>query len=102
MGKHDEEEQFARAIAAEESRRLRAAHRKQRSWFGLGVFGLVGWAFSIPMLALLGIGIWIDSATTSGYSWALMGVFVGAFLGALNAWVWVRAEQRKLEEDENE
>mgnify|MGYP005845339669 CR=1 FL=1 len=41
---------FSRRVEAEERRKLRARRRRERRiWFGLGMFGIVGWAFgSIP------------------------------------------------------
>jgi ATP synthase protein I len=71
-------------------------------WAGLGMIGLVGWAFTIPMLAVVGLGIWVDTQTESPLAWSLMAVFVGAFIGGLNAWYWVRHEERKTQEEENE
>lgn len=100
----DREREFEEELRARERRRVRAEKRRARgehSWFGLGMLGLVGWAFAIPLLAVLGVGIWLDTRLESPYSWSLMGVFVGAAVGALNAWYWVRNEERKIEEDED-
>ena len=98
----DREQQLEDELRRREQRRLRAKNRQEHSWFGLGMLGLVGWAFAIPMLAVLGIGIWLDTRLEDAYSWSLMGVFVGAAIGAANAWYWVKNEQRKIEEDERE
>lgn len=89
-------------LKRKEQRRMQARRRTERSWFGLGMLGLVGWSFAIPMLIVLAIGIWIDTRYASPYSWSLMGVFVGAALGAFNAWYWVKHESRKIEEDERD
>ncbi len=97
----DHEREMERELEKKERRRLHRKRRKERSWFGLGMLGLVGWAFAIPMLAVLGIGIWLDTRYETQYSWSLMGVFVGAAVGGLNAWYWVRHEERSVEEDEN-
>lgn len=98
----DRERELEERLKRREERRLAARNRTEHSWFGLGMLGLVGWAFAIPMLAVLGVGIWLDTSTDSPYSWSLMGVFVGAAVGAANAWYWVKTEQRKIEEEHDE
>lgn len=98
----DRERELEKELERREERRLKAQRSEERPWFGLGMLGLVGWAFAIPMLAVLGVGIWLDTRLETPHSWSLMGVFVGAGIGALNAWYWVKNEQRKIEEDEEE
>ncbi len=96
----------------EEARRLqqrigRQAARKRRAererggsvWFGLGMFGLVGWSVTIPTLAAVALGVWIDTTWRSRYSWTLMLLVPGIALGCLNAWYWVERERRGIEMD---
>ncbi len=86
-------EEFRRQIRRKEERKMEARKRRDRGvWFGLGMFGLVGWSVAIPTLIGLAIGIWIDSRWRGGYSWTLMGLFIGVVLGCLNAWFWVKRE----------
>ena len=93
-------EEFDRELELKEQRRLREKQRGDEDrWAGLGMLGLVGWAFTIPMLAVLGLGIWADRRFESPFAWSLMAVFIGAFIGGLNAGDWVRNEQRKSEEE---
>ncbi len=61
-------------------------------WFGLGMFGIVGWSVSIPTLILLAIGIWLDSTTQGQISWTLTFLVLGIVIGCLNAWYWVKQE----------
>lgn len=83
-------------IAARESRKLRARREEHRSvWFGLGMFGLVGWAVAVPTLIGTAIGLWIDRRWPSEYSWTLMLMLAGVALGCLNAWHWVQRESRE-------
>ncbi len=92
--------EFERELARKERRRLAAKRRgDDEGWFGLGMFGLVGWSFAIPTLVLLGVGIWIDATTESAYSWALMFLGIGVVAGAANAWFWISTERQKIEED---
>ena len=98
----DRDEDFVRLIGEKEKRRLAARKRGDNTWFGLGMFGLVGWSFAIPMLLFLGLGIWIDSARGSVYSWTLMMLFLGVVAGGANAWFWVRHEEKRAEEEDND
>jgi len=85
------------AVAHEAARKaaakLRARRERRRSvWFGLGMFGLVGWAVAVPTLAGVALGSWIDHRWPSRVSWTLTLLFVGVVLGCLNAWRWVQRE----------
>ena len=84
-------------ISSREERKRRARERKKHEsvWFGLGMFGLVGWSVAIPTLIFLAIGVWMDSAVDDRISWTLTGLVVGVALGCLNAWYWVKRESSR-------
>ncbi len=81
-------------VQAKAKRKLRARRRKKKVWFGLGMFGLVGWSVSIPTLLGLALGLWLDKAIPSRYSWTLMMLILGVGLGCLNAWYWIQKESK--------
>ncbi len=84
---------FADQIEVKQQRKIRSRrHRGKNLWFGLGMFGLVGWSVAIPTVIGIFIGIWIDEAWPSRYSWTLMMLFAGIAFGCLNAWFWVKRE----------
>jgi len=88
-------EEFAKKVAVKETRKVKAQREKDRSiWFGLGMFGLVGWSVAIPTFIGVALGVWIDATWPSRFSWTLMLLFVGVILGCLNAWYWVKRESR--------
>ena len=90
------EETWRRRVGGEAQRKLKARREKDRGlWFGLGMFGLVGWSVAIPTLAGIALGVWIDARTASPYSWTLMLLFVGVVVGCFNAWYWVKRESRE-------
>jgi len=90
---------FRRGVEKRQERKLRARRQGDRGvWFGFGMFGLVGWAVTIPALLCIALGVWIDSRWPGGYSWTLMLLLVGVGLGCLNAWYWVSRERREIEE----
>lgn len=91
-------EQLQRRIARKERRKLRARRQKSKSvWFGLGMFGLIGWSVAIPMLIGLALGLWIDATWPGRFSWTLMLLLAGVIVGCLNAWYWLNQEQRLIE-----
>ena len=82
---------FTKKVALREKLRIRAGkHKDETVWFGLGMFGLIGWSVAIPTLIGVVIGIWIDSTYPSRFSWTLMMLIMGVAVGCMNAWYWVR------------
>jgi len=87
-------------VAAKQRRKLEARREGDRSaWFGLGMFGLVGWSVSIPTLVGIALGLWIDSRWPSRFSWTLMLLVLGLAVGCLNAWFWVQRESQEPPRD---
>ena len=97
-------EHFIRRLRkADADLRKRQKHSERGPWFGLGLFGLVGWSVALPTVAGAGIGIFIDSRFDTGYSWTLILLAGGVILGCVNAWFWVSREREKIhEENDNE
>lgn len=89
----DDREKFATSVGEKSERKSKARQEKSRGiWFGLGMFGLVGWSVAIPALILLALGVWIDNRWETNYSWTLMLLVLGVGLGCFNAWYWVKKE----------
>ncbi len=83
-------------VGVKEQRKLRARREGDRGvWFGLGMFGLVGWAVAVPTLLGVALGVWMDGQWETSVSWTLTGLFAGVVAGCLNAWYWVKRESRK-------
>ena len=80
-------------IGAKESRKIKSRRAEHQTfWFGLGMFGMVGWSVAVPTLIGIALGIWIDAKWPSRFSWTLMLLVLGVALGCLNAWFWVKRE----------
>jgi ATP synthase protein I len=77
--------------SAQRKQRARARN-KESAWFGLGMFGLVGWSVAIPMLAGIMLGLWLDEHWPGRHSWTLTLLIIGIALGCLNAWYWIKQE----------
>ena len=95
---------FTDQVAKKEALRMKALrHKDETVWFGLGMFGIVGWAVAIPTLVGIAFGLWIDRTWPSRYSWALMFLVIGVVIGCINAAYWVRKVRSKIiEEDEDD
>ncbi|SRR5579883_1486391 len=91
-------ETFHHQVGEKVARKLKARREKSQSiWFGLGLLGMVGWSVVTPALIGVALGIWIDKQWPSHFSWTLMLLSIGLFLGCLNAWHWVTREQEMIE-----
>ncbi|MBU4576737.1 MAG: AtpZ/AtpI family protein, partial [Desulfarculus sp.] len=64
-------------------------------WFGLGMFGMVGWAVAVPTVAAVALGVWLDGRYPGPPSWTLTLLVVGVAVGCLNAWFWIKRESKK-------
>ncbi len=83
------------AIDVRHRRKLKARRDEERGiWFGLGMFGLIGWSVAIPIVVFTIAGVWLDSHYPTRFSWTLSLLFVGVMFGCLNAWFWVKREGR--------
>lgn len=73
--------------------RLKAAKDKRGSlFFGLGMFGTVGWTIAIPTLLGALLGRWLDSLHHDQISWTITCMLTGMASGCLVAWRWITKE----------
>lgn len=87
------EERLTRQVGRKASRKQRARREGDRGvWFGLGMFGLVGWSVAVPTVLGIAVGMWLDARIGDDVSWTLTGLVVGIVMGCVNAWYWVRRE----------
>lgn len=91
--------EFQKQVEVKQRRKLHSLRQGERkAWFGLGMFGLVGWSVAIPTLLSIALGVWLDRTVTGRYSWTLLLLAVGIALGCLNAWFWVSKEREAIEQ----
>ena len=99
----DHETVFSRQVGAQAARKLKARRNSTRGvWFGLGMSGLVGWSVTVPTLMGAALGLWVDQHYPSRFSWTLMLLLIGLIIGCLNAWHWVAAQYKEMQEDPDE
>jgi ATP synthase protein I len=90
----DRHRRLAENVESKAARRRRARQRGEpKAWFGLGMFGLIGWSVAIPTLAGTALGWWLDARSAGEVSWTLTFMLLGVAVGCLNAWYWVQQER---------
>ena len=99
----DIKQDFIKKIEKKEKRKLRARGKKNQAvWFGMGLFGVIGWSVMIPTVIGIAFGIWADKKWPGQISWTLTLLFAGIIVGCLNAWYWVEKERKSIEEENKE
>jgi ATP synthase protein I len=95
-GKRD----FPDEVGTKERRKIKAEGELGiGTWYGLGLFGVVGWAVAIPTLLGILFGAWIDMTWPSARSWTIMLLVGGLGTGCLNAWLWLNRQRKKIIEE---
>lgn len=101
--RHEPEESqdsFTEVVARKQARKLWARRNRHESlWFGLGMFGLVGWSVSLPTVVGIALGLWLDTRWPSRFSWTLMLLAGGLIIGCMNAWYWINREREIIEDN---
>lgn len=88
-----------RTILRKSLRHERArSRRKQSAWSFLGSFGLIGWSVTVPTLAGLALGLYLDDVTNSETSFTITFLVVGVAVGCVVAWYWITEESRSDDE----
>ncbi len=100
LSKHETE--IIGKIEKKSERKLRARKDPDNKiWLGLGMMGLVGWSITVPTLAGILIGIWVDSMKISPFSWTLMLLLAGLTLGCINVWYWLSKQDKDIHDEED-
>ncbi|MEL7500204.1 MAG: AtpZ/AtpI family protein [Planctomycetota bacterium] len=90
---HSDRDDLEQKIEIKGRRKVAARQEGKRSpWFGLGMFGLIGWSVVLPTIGGIILGGWIDQQWPSNISWRITLLFAGIFMGCLNAWYWIQKE----------
>lgn len=93
---NDSRATFDKLVSRRAERKLSVRKQKNNpTWFGIGMFGLVGWSVAVPTLIGIAIGLWLDKNWPGQASWTLNFLIIGVVLGCLNAWYWIKQESRR-------
>src|ERR1700733_4602552 len=93
----DSEPDFDAKIAVQVARKLKAQRAgTQSAWFGLGMFGIIGWSVAVPTLLGALLGAWWDKHHAGPPSWTLALLAAGLTIGCANAWYWVAQQNAAI------
>lgn len=93
MSDPEYQKELSEKVGKKEQRKMKSRRDENRGiWFGLGMFGVVGWSIALPTLAAIAIGIWLDRKWPSQISCTLICVFIGVAIGCWIAWYWIKRE----------
>jgi ATP synthase protein I len=98
--KKNKRKEFTEQVGRKQRRKRLARNRENGAWFGLGMFGLVGWSVAIPMILGLAVGLWLDGVSSGSISWTLMMLAGGTIAGGVHAWYWIEKERREMNTEE--
>jgi len=88
-----DENTFSKEVAKKETRKLNAQQEKKESaLMGFGMFGMIGWSVSVPLLLGTALGIWLDKTYPQSFSWTLTCLIGGLAIGCVIAWNWINTE----------
>jgi ATP synthase protein I len=94
---------FCKQIEEKAKRKRNALQNNKRSvWFGIGMFGMVGWSVVIPTLLGATLGMWMDKKLPQTFSWTLSFLILGLLTGCLIAWHWITKEHNEINQDKDE
>jgi ATP synthase protein I len=89
-------------IKAREKRKIKERRKtKNGFWYGLGMFGLVGWSVAVPTLLGIMLGNWLDKRLSGTQSWTLTFLIAGLVIGCFIAWCWLSKEHKEIHKEEN-
>jgi ATP synthase protein I len=97
------EHRFVGQVASKVALKLKARRAAgQPAWFGLGMLGTIGWSVAVPTLAGAMLGAWWDRRHPGPHSWTLALLIAGLILGCANAWRWVSAEDKAMNDSQDQ
>lgn len=92
-GEDGKSDRLPEQVGGKATRKLRARRADRPSiWFGLGLFGVVGWSVALPTVLGALLGLWLDRRWPSGHSWTLTLLATGLTLGCASAWRWLQKQ----------
>lgn len=96
----DADDRLDRIVGDKAARKARSRHKRKTSvWYGLSMYGVVGWSIALPTLIGIAVGLLLDTILPLGFSWALTMLFAGLVVGLHSAWPWVSQEMKEDEID---
>lgn len=99
LNKVDKKNKLTKIIERKVKNKLKGKTEKS-NWVFLNMFGLIGWGVGVPLALSIWAGVTLDKKYPVSFSWTLTGIIFGIVLGCLNAWHWLKKEEKLIEKDE--
>jgi len=97
-----EENSFSKQIGEKAQQKIKSLNNNRRSvWFGIGMFGMVGWSVAVPTLLGAALGIWLDKNHHESFSWTLSFLILGLFTGCMISWHWIAKERKEMDRNKD-
>jgi len=96
---------FGKIIGDKENRKLETKQDNRSVWYGLGLFGMIGWSIAVPTVLGIALGIWLDKNYDNDFSWTISLLVAGLMIGCVFAWNWIQKENKDIyrkNDDNNE
>jgi len=88
---------FIQQVAEKEKRKLKALRNNKRSvWYGISMFGMIGWSVAVPTLLGTLLGLWLDKNYPQSFSWTLSFIVLGIVSGGMVAANWISKEDKEI------
>ncbi|MDP3468281.1 MAG: AtpZ/AtpI family protein [Daejeonella sp.] len=88
---------FIQQVAEKEKRKLKALRNNKRSvWYGISMFGMIGWSVAVPTLLGTLLGLWLDKNYPQTFSWTLSFIVLGIVSGGMVAANWISKEDKEI------
>ena len=71
--------------------------RSQRHWHAnFGMIASLGGVIAMPIILCLWLGGYLDDVWPQRFSWRLTWLFFGFVWGFVNAYIWIKIEEKKI------
>lgn len=98
---NNEKINLSKMVEAKENQKLKEKRKSGRGfWYGLGMFGLVGWSIVVPTFLGTMLGKWLDKQFPGKQSWTLTFLLIGLITGCIIAWMWLSKENKEIHKEE--
>jgi ATP synthase protein I len=87
-------QRMVREVGAKQDRMERARGEKNSYWSSLSMLGVVGWSVTLPTLAGIVAGIWLDRHLPVRFSWTLTMLITGLVAGCASAWFQIGGKRK--------
>ena len=87
-------ERMIREVGTRQRRIERGRANRRNIWDAISILGTIGWSITLPTLAGVFAGIWLDHRFPRRFSWTLSLLFAGLVIGCANAYRQLKGDRQ--------